>query len=172
MANNNPNLIFEEDIEGENIKRKFQSFLSDFQRPDPEDPGKLIKVYVEKAKTLIRNHRQTLYVDYRDLIEYSNTFDLAEVIHLEFYKYHPFLRSALQRFIYDIDPDYSMQSMFYIGFTNLAEVDTMRDIKSTKIGKLMSIVGTITKTTEVRPELLVASFSCQLCGAKINEIEQ
>ena len=36
----------------------------------------------------------------------------------------------------------------------------------------MAIVGTITKTTEVRPELLIGGFSCAVCGAKVKDIEQ
>lgn len=36
----------------------------------------------------------------------------------------------------------------------------------------MSLLGTITKTTEVRPELLIASFSCLVCGAKVKGVEQ
>lgn len=36
----------------------------------------------------------------------------------------------------------------------------------------MSIVGTITKTTEVRPELLYGCFACELCGKKIKDVEQ
>jgi len=36
----------------------------------------------------------------------------------------------------------------------------------------MSIAGTVTRTTEVRPELLYASFLCLACNAEIKDIEQ
>jgi DNA replication licensing factor MCM6 len=62
--------------------------------------------------------------------------------------------------------------LFSLSFYNPTEVDGLRDIKSGKIGKLMAIVGTITKTTEVRPELLIGGFSCAVCGAKVKDIEQ
>jgi DNA replication licensing factor MCM6 len=51
-------------------------------------------------------------------------------------------------------------------------VDSIRDLKSEKIGKLMALMGTITKTTEVRPELLYGTFSCNSCGARIRDVEQ
>jgi DNA replication licensing factor MCM6 len=47
----------------------------------------------------------------------------------------------------------------------------LRDIKSDRIGKLMAIVGTITKTTEVRPELLIGGFTCGICAAKVKDVE-
>jgi DNA replication licensing factor MCM6 len=36
----------------------------------------------------------------------------------------------------------------------------------------MSVIGTITKTTEVRPELLLASFKCEICSSIVKDIEQ
>lgn len=41
-----------------------------------------------------------------------------------------------------------------------------------KTGKLMSISGTVTRSTEVRPELLYGSFICNKCGNIYNSIEQ
>lgn len=36
----------------------------------------------------------------------------------------------------------------------------------------MSISGTVTRTSEVWPELLFGSFICEVCGGLVNEIEQ
>lgn len=36
----------------------------------------------------------------------------------------------------------------------------------------MTITGTITRTTEVRPELIQGSFLCMLCNKEIGDIEQ
>ena len=40
------------------------------------------------------------------------------------------------------------------------------------IGALMSISGTVTRTSEVRPELLYGTFICEVCGGLVSEIEQ
>ena len=48
----------------------------------------------------------------------------------------------------------------------------IRELKTEKIGTLMSVSGTVTRTSEVRPELLFGSFVCEVCGGIVNEIEQ
>lgn len=37
---------------------------------------------------------------------------------------------------------------------------------------MMSIQGTVTRTTEVKPELLVGNFVCKICGSQVGPIEQ
>ena len=41
---------------------------------------------------------------------------------------------------------------------NIAATDKIRDLKANKVGKLTSFIGTVTRTYEVRPELLTATF--------------
>ena len=65
-----------------------------------------------------------MYIDFRHLVEFGGEFDLAEVIHLEYYKYERFLRKALVKFIFDLDPNFSKDMVFNLAFFNLAEVDT------------------------------------------------
>lgn len=48
----------------------------------------------------------------------------------------------------------------------------LRDLKTAKIGKLLSIKGTVTRTTEVRPELILGSFRCMNCNAMIYDVQQ
>lgn len=36
----------------------------------------------------------------------------------------------------------------------------------------MAITGTVTRSTEVRPELVSASFTCAECSARVDHIEQ
>ena len=51
-------------------------------------------------------------------------------------------------------------------------VSAIRDLKTEKVGTLMSVSGTVTRTSEVRPELLFGSFVCEVCGGLVNEVEQ
>jgi DNA replication licensing factor MCM6 len=39
-------------------------------------------------------------------------------------------------------------------------------------GQLLSISGTVTRTSEVRPELLYGTFACGDCGTVIKDVEQ
>lgn len=86
MATSNSNLNFQEDIEGENIKRKFLSFLQEFEVYGETDESEKIKYYLREAESMQTNKRNTIYVDFNHLIEYSTTYDLAEIIQNEYYK--------------------------------------------------------------------------------------
>ena len=52
------------------------------------------------------------------------------------------------------------------------EVKALRDVRSSHIGKLISISGTVTRTTDVKPELLYGTFTCDVCGTVIRDIDQ
>lgn len=64
------------------------------------------------------------------------------------------------------------ERVFQISFYNLPTVHRIRDIRSEKIGSLLSISGTVTRTSEVRPELYKASFTCDMCRAVVDNVEQ
>lgn len=48
----------------------------------------------------------------------------------------------------------------------------LRDLKTEYIGRLLSVSGTVTRTTEVRPELLEATFQCKQCNTTVEKVEQ
>lgn len=64
------------------------------------------------------------------------------------------------------------ERIFQISFFGLPTVNRIRDIRADKIGSLMTISGTVTRTSEVRPELFKASFTCDLCRAIVDNVEQ
>lgn len=43
-------------------------------------------------------------------------------------------------------------------------MNKIRDLKVMALGRLMAIHGTVTRTTEVKPELILGSFKCLECG--------
>ena len=61
---------------------------------------------------------------------------------------------------------------FNVAFYHLPLVSGIRELRTDKIGTLMSISGTVTRTSEVRPELLYGSFICEVCNGLVNDIEQ
>lgn len=48
----------------------------------------------------------------------------------------------------------------------------LRQIRMEHQGKLVSISGTITRTSQVRPELLYGTFECNDCSTIIRDVQQ
>ena len=126
----------------------------------------------------------TLYVDYGHLLQKDDV--LADAIQRQYYRFLPYLRRAVTRLVSEYEPEYlkinpsaaatdsvNLQNKeFSLAFYHLPLVSGIRSLRTNKIGTLMSISGTVTRTSEVRPELLYGSFICEVCGGSINEIEQ
>lgn len=66
----------------------------------------------------------------------------------------------------------STDKLFAIAFYNLPLISRVRSLRSGNIGQLLSISGTVTRTSEVRPELSLATFSCLACRAVVQNVEQ
>ena len=49
----------------------------------------------------------------------------------------------------------------FVSFYNFPRVDRIRAMSTEKIGRLISISGTVTRSSEVRPELLFGFFICK-----------
>lgn len=55
---------------------------------------------------------------------------------------------------------------------NCDSVLPVRALRTGTIGRLSAVAGTVTRTSDVRPELLVGSFRCQKCGLVAPNVEQ
>ncbi|KAK0627808.1 MCM2/3/5 family-domain-containing protein [Immersiella caudata] len=62
--------------------------------------------------------------------------------------------------------------LFSIAFYNLPLVSRVRAMRARNIGQLLSISGTVTRTSEVRPELALATFVCEACHNVVPDVEQ
>ncbi|KAF1817038.1 MCM-domain-containing protein [Eremomyces bilateralis CBS 781.70] len=62
--------------------------------------------------------------------------------------------------------------LFTIAFYNLPLVSRIRQLRTSNIGQLSSISGTVTRTSEVRPELSLATFTCEACNTVVPNVEQ
>lgn len=62
--------------------------------------------------------------------------------------------------------------VFTLAFYNLPFISRVRQLRTDQIGKLLSISGTVTRTSEVRPELSVATFICEACNTVVPNVEQ
>lgn len=48
----------------------------------------------------------------------------------------------------------------------------MRELDANKIGQLLAFSGTVTRTSEVKPELLFGTFKCGSCDQIVFNVEQ
>lgn len=129
------------------------------------------------------NHSRILVIGHQDFINYSQ--DLAQIVFESYYKYEPLLNLALTQFIKELERGQSLGDnagrdeeivKYYVTFNAGNEgvngVVDLRDLKSHRLGKLTCMRGTVTKTTEVRPELISGVFRCRYCNRFSKEIYQ
>lgn len=62
--------------------------------------------------------------------------------------------------------------LFALAFYNLPLVSRLRQLRTNQIGKLLSVSGTVTRTSEVRPELSLGTFICEGCKTVVPNVEQ
>lgn len=60
----------------------------------------------------------------------------------------------------------------HTSFHNSHVVYRIRELRSDKLGQLVSFSGTVTRTTQVRPELINGTFTCKVCNCVAGEIAQ
>jgi len=58
-----------------------------------------------------------------------------------------------------------------LGVYNTPSIDKIRDLRASKIGMLSSFQGTVTRSSEIRPELITGSFTCLMCNKTIDNVE-
>ena len=120
--------------------------------------------------------KTTMYIDYEHLAQFNpeenDEEDFAEDILANYYRFENCLTQALYNFMIKHHPDYAKDKTFFLAFYNLPNSFKLREMKTSFIGRLLSIYGTVTRTTEVRPELLKGAFKCRDTGKVYKDVEQ
>lgn len=159
---------------------------------DADDAGEGLLFYIEQIRAMREYNLTTLYVDYAHLLQYNEK--IAKAIVESYGRFAPYLRRALQALVRKYDPTYMYVAAagsstnaqggsgsqgtnlatrdFHLAFYNLPVVSSIRDLKMGALGTLVSISGTVTRTSEVRPELVWGAFRCGGCGALVTDVEQ
>ena len=135
-------------------------------------------VYREKVKEMRDQGRISLWISFADITE--SLIELATIISENYYRFKPSLERALQKFVGELYPEYlatventiSREREFQISFYDLRIIDRVRDLRTDRLGKLLSVTGTVTRTSETRPELIVGAFKCDHCEHVTEGIEQ
>lgn len=190
------------DVTGEKVRESFEQFIETFvdDENDNRDDQWQGKIYLAQIEAMKTYEYSTLYIDYQHLLGRENGV-LASAILEQYYRFMPFLLKGLRRLLKKYAPallhtnllgehheesvnngsndgssstaaSNANERVFQISFFNLPTINRIRDIRTDRIGSLMAILGTVTRTSEVRPELYRASFTCDMCAAIIEGIEQ
>ena len=150
------------DQQGEAVSNRFKDFLENFSQ-DNHRP------YKAQGEKLIYLEKTTMNIDWTHFR--GNYEDLAEAIMTDFFRYEPFLNKGLQSFMFHYFTE-AKERVFHVAFFNLPHLDTIRDLKTEKIGTLCAISGTVTRSTEVRPELVYGTFKCEACSTEVKDVQQ
>lgn len=119
--------------------------------------------------------QSTLLIDFAHMLHYSTA--LGEAIRENYHHMMPYLADVVCAFMAEHVPDHPSHKVkspqpFRPGFYNLPINSTIRDLKTDRLGELMSISGTVTRTSAVRPELNTGAFRCNDCKTLNTNIAQ
>ncbi len=153
-----------------NIKGLFVDFLEEFSS-EPEGASsqsgrRAVRDYLHQLSLMKENDRTTLYVDYQHVLRHRQV--LADAISDHYFRLEPYLMQAVKGLMARRHPenkeDDRGDKVFFVSFHNFPEVEPIRAMKTIKIGQLTSVTGTVTRTSQVRPELSAGLFQCAECG--------
>ncbi|XP_073995384.1 minichromosome maintenance 7 [Rhodnius prolixus] len=63
-------------------------------------------------------------------------------------------------------PELMKRFEIYLSNTSTCKPLPIRDVKASSIGKLVTVRGVVTRATEVKPLMVVATYTCDHCGAE------
>jgi DNA replication licensing factor MCM6 len=176
------------DLLGESVRVQFEKFLLDLVNlPDAESneksPGYRLREEFQAMHT--SDKKATLRVSLSDLEQYSEP--LALIIRKNFYRIQPYLQHSVYAVLKHLFPETfqskdamtnaedSSRSLFrdfWVSFYDIGSQKKIRELRTKEIGTLLTVSGTVTRTSEVRPELLFGVFRCLECGTLTDPITQ
>ncbi|CAG8448811.1 7442_t:CDS:10 [Ambispora gerdemannii] len=179
------------DTIGREVARNFELFLENYNEPIPDsecetydDSSPIWYPYLEQIVKLRHQRKHTIYVDFKKLQRHAS-LSTWQAIRQHYHRCDPFLRQAVrdlvakydEAYLYkapiiDIRLDNQPLSEFWVAFYNIPAPLCIRELKSVTIGQLIKIQGTVTRTSEVRPELLYGTFVCDACKSIVKNVEQ
>ncbi|XP_047979842.1 DNA replication licensing factor MCM6 isoform X1 [Salvia hispanica] len=154
------------------VEKVFFEFLKTFRDADGGGGGEAY--YEAEVETMRTNDSNTMYIDFSHVMRFNDV--LQRAVSDEFLRFEPYLKSACKRFIMELRPtfiaDDNPNKDINVAFYNLPLVKKLRELATAEIGKLVAVSGVVTRTSEVRPELLQGTFKCLECGSVIKNVEQ
>jgi len=136
----------------EEVVDRFKEFYEAY--PDVSEPK--YKKLIDKMKM---EGKSSLYINFDDIIDFD--FDLAEQLLKEPEQILSGPSVALKE-VYGAETDKRLTARF-VNLPSTEKID-IRDIRAVHINKFIQVEGVVRRTTEVKPEVIEAMFSCERCG--------
>jgi DNA replication licensing factor MCM6 len=171
------------------VEQLFLEFLTKFRQRNADGGYESEYFYIEQARHMVQTQKNTLYINFRDFDEIDqstisfNPQDLQKAIQNKYMTVRDALNAAVPRLLERI-PDKALVeevkklreenggTRYVAAFFGLPTFSGIRDLRTNQMGKLVTISGTVTRSTEVKPELLVGTFKCHLCDSRQTNVEQ
>jgi len=169
------------------VQRYFLEFLEKFRLPGADgEEGDLY--YVEQAKTMVREENRTLYVKMShfeqissDLVSFEPA-DLRSVVESKFLLVRDSVNAAVPQLLAKLEDTDLVDKIkktreadelkYNVAFYDLATYSGIRDLRTDKLGRMVTMCGTVTRMSEVKPELLVGTFQCNECDREVSGVIQ
>ncbi|KAJ2657889.1 MCM DNA helicase complex subunit mcm6 [Coemansia sp. RSA 1200] len=169
----------------------FQTFLETFEddeqqqqqqagEEEEEDGEYGRRIYMQQISRMRLDECATVYFDVGHLMRYDER--AAQALVENYLRLEPYMRLGARR-VYrathadegvprskdSVDDD---DDSVAVGITGLPGVHRIRELRADKIGTLACISGTVTRTSEVRPELVSGMFRCGECNSVCGPVVQ
>ncbi|XP_071703381.1 DNA replication licensing factor MCM6 [Rutidosis leptorrhynchoides] len=152
------------------VENIFLEFLKSFKL----DPNSREPFYESEIEAMRPNESNTMFIDFAHVMRFNDV--LQKAISDEYLRFESYLKNACKRFVMGQKPtfitDDNPNKDINIAFYNLPIIKRLRELSTSEIGRLVSVTGVVTRTSEVRPELLQGTFKCLECGTIVKNVEQ
>jgi len=172
LAGDNRGMII--DQAGIAVRDKFFKFLSEYEGEDGS------KFYHNELNAMEQSESTMMNIQWEHL-QSGNYSDLSDIITSDYYRFEPFLRQSVVNYVRDNKPNYvemdsdsghGQEKDFYLSINNFNQLYSLRELTTDKVGQLCTFTATVTRTTEVRPELVSGTFECAECGKLMKNVAQ
>lgn len=172
----------------QSVQRYFAEFLENFRLRTSDGTYEEDYYYIEQAKSMVNEDKRTLYVkmSHLDMIDRNavsfDPADLYQVIQTKYLMIRDALNAAVPKLLSKLeDPELQDkvkkirekdELKLVAAFYDLPTYSGLRDMRTAKLGQLATMCGTVTRTSEIKPELVVGTFQCMECLREVTGVEQ
>nr|GEW64996.1 DNA replication licensing factor MCM6 [Tanacetum cinerariifolium] len=153
---------------------KVENIFLDFLKTFKLDPNSREPYYESEIEAMRPNESNTMFIDFAHVMRFNDV--LQKAISDEYLRFESYLKNACKRFVMGQKPtfitDDNPNKDINIAFFNLPVIKRLRELSTSEIGRLVSVTGVVTRTSEVRPELLQGTFKCLDCSTIVKNVEQ
>ncbi|ESU43364.1 DNA replication licensing factor MCM6, partial [Giardia duodenalis] len=173
-----------QELRDEHIQLFVEFFNTYTGSPDIE-PDVSTAVYLRRMRQMIDDDSNTLYINFNHLYNNVRTQAYCEAVRKQFYVFEPFIIEAIRIVLNTTLASYRGAAFqvltsgqrqvlrpLYISCYGMNSTLLLSELTSSHIGQLVELIGTVTRTSDVQPELILGTFRCASCGEVIPNIAQ